>query len=415
MISSAYRDAAVICVAALAMLGTLPGRTQGLGLVTKPLLDNLHLDSGLFATINLWATLIGAACCVPIGRLFDWLGSRVVLVGVAIALGCAVLWMSRVTAAVPLFVTVTLTRGLGQSALSVVSLAIVGKWYVQRVGMAMGVYSFLVGIGFIASFVALREILPRTDWRSVWAGLGWLLILGLAPAAWLLPRKKTAPTKDHARLECGGDESDGFSLWNALQTPAFWLFATASSTYLLAASGVSLFNELILNDLGFEARTYHTGLIYGTATGLLSNFLGGWMAIRWSMGRVMAVGMALLAGSLVTFPHLKTEAQVYIQASAMGLAGGIVTVVFFAIWSKAYGRPHLGKIQGAAQMMTVVASAVGPLIFDAAKQRTGSYALIFYTLSSIVALLGIGTWFVRLPRPEEGAPPTLRHVGESIP
>lgn len=58
-------------VAAVAMLATLPGRTQGLGLVTEPLLEDLQLDRGEFAHMNLWATLLGALFCLPAGRLTD--------------------------------------------------------------------------------------------------------------------------------------------------------------------------------------------------------------------------------------------------------------------------------------------------------------------------------------------------------
>src|SRR6266404_6254326 len=47
-------------MAALAMVATLPGRTQGLGLVTEPLLRDMHLNRVTYATINLWSTLIGA-------------------------------------------------------------------------------------------------------------------------------------------------------------------------------------------------------------------------------------------------------------------------------------------------------------------------------------------------------------------
>ncbi|MCI0423402.1 MAG: hypothetical protein L0312_30000 [Acidobacteria bacterium] len=52
-----------LTVAALAMVGTLPGRTQGLGLITEPLLRDLQLDRVLFAQINLWATLMPAMAC----------------------------------------------------------------------------------------------------------------------------------------------------------------------------------------------------------------------------------------------------------------------------------------------------------------------------------------------------------------
>src|SRR5260221_453260 len=74
-------------VAAPAMVGTLPGRTQGLGLITESLLHDLQIDRVAFAQMNLWATLLGSLFCLGIGRLMDQVGSRVMLGVVALALG----------------------------------------------------------------------------------------------------------------------------------------------------------------------------------------------------------------------------------------------------------------------------------------------------------------------------------------
>ena len=42
----------VLGVAALAMVGTLPGRTQGLGLITEPLIRDLGVSRIAYAQIN---------------------------------------------------------------------------------------------------------------------------------------------------------------------------------------------------------------------------------------------------------------------------------------------------------------------------------------------------------------------------
>jgi MFS family permease len=123
----AYYGWTVLVVAAAAMVGTPPGRTQGLGLITEPLLADLQIDRVTYATLNFWATIIGAAGALGIGRLIDRYGSRAVLVGLSLGLGGVVCATSQVTALPALAVWLTLTRALGQSALSVVSLAIVGQ------------------------------------------------------------------------------------------------------------------------------------------------------------------------------------------------------------------------------------------------------------------------------------------------
>ncbi len=88
-----YYGWANLAMAALAMVATLPGRTQGLGLITEQLISDMHVDRVTYATINLWATLIGAAFCLPCGRLLDRYGSRVVLTLTVLFLGATVAGM----------------------------------------------------------------------------------------------------------------------------------------------------------------------------------------------------------------------------------------------------------------------------------------------------------------------------------
>jgi MFS family permease len=394
-----YYGWANLAVAALAMVGTLPGRTQGLGLVTESLLTDFRIDRVTYATINLWATLAGSLFCLPCGRLVDGMGSRIVLTGVVLALGASVLGMTGTSSLIALCLAITLTRGLGQSALSVVSLALVGKWFGRGLNYAMGVYSLLVGIGFIAAFPSVGHAVLALGWRAAWSGMGWALLVVLAPLAWLVVRN--GPEAHSLQFDGGPapEQSGGrdLTLREALRSPAFWFFALSSSLFGLVYSGISLFNQSILEQRGFDASTYHNVLVISTLLGLLANFGGGWLASRWPIQRLMGLGMAMLGGALLALPLASSYIHVVLYGVVMGVAGGIVTVVFFSVWGQVYGRSHLGKIQGCAQMMTVFASAIGPLLLAKTLERTGSYDLIFYGLAVVVACLGTGSWFVPLP------------------
>ena len=57
----------IVGIAALAMVGTLPGRTQGLGLITEALLADLGLDRVTYAGVNFWATIVGALGALGVG------------------------------------------------------------------------------------------------------------------------------------------------------------------------------------------------------------------------------------------------------------------------------------------------------------------------------------------------------------
>ena len=400
-----YYGWVVVGVAALAMVGTLPGRTQGLGLITEPLLRDLAVDRVRFAEINFVATLVGSVFCFGIGGLVDRHGSRIVLTVLSLVLGVVVVGLSAVQGAAMLLVMIALTRGLGQSALSVVSLAMPGKWFRRQLTWAMGVYALVMSIGFMLAFPAVGALVQASGWRVAWASVGAALVFGLAPIAWLFVRAEPAT---NAELEApsaaaSNEDATDTTLAGALRSPAFWVFGLASALYGLAASGIGLFNESILAERGFAPDVYYTALAVTAITGLAGNFVAGAWADRGSLRRVLIVALLLLTVALIALPHVSTTAHVMAQAVAMGVAGGFVMVVFFSFWGKAYGRAHLGRIQGVAQALTVFASAVGPLLLAWCAAATGSYAAAFYVLAATLVLLTVAALVVRVPAGVEAA------------
>ncbi|HET9467710.1 MAG TPA: MFS transporter [Vicinamibacterales bacterium] len=396
---SFYYGWVVLAVAAAAMVGTLPGRTQGLGLVTEPLLADLNIGRVDYAQLNLWATLLGAAAAIGIGRFIDRFGSRVVLTFVATALGLTVVTMSRVTTFAELAVAVTLTRALGQSALSVVSIAMVGHWFVRRIDMAMAVYSVALSVGFMIAFPVVGSLVQSRGWRFAWFSVGMAILAALVPMALLLVRKNPE-LEPEPRTRNRNLEPQGYSLRDALHTPAFWVFSIGAALYGLVASGIGLFNESILAERGFGPQVYYQTLVVTAITGLAGNFIGGWLARVIALNRLMAISLFVLAIGLVALPHVSAMPMVIAWALVMGLGGGLVMVLFFSVWPRLYGRRELGRIQGMAQAMTVLASAIGPLLLAACVEMTGSYAAMFYILATSVATAAAAAFFIRLPRLE---------------
>ncbi|MCC6538640.1 MAG: MFS transporter, partial [Bryobacterales bacterium] len=311
-------------------------------------------------------------------------------------LGLTVVGMSRASTGFwTLAAFVTLTRGLGQSALSVVSLAHVGKWFARRLPMAMGIYALLVSVGFIAAFPSVGAAVLAYGWRASWQGVGLALLAGFLPAVWLFASNADATAGEAEDL---GAQPGDLTFAAALATPSFWVFGLASAAFGLVYSGIALFNESILAQRGFPPAVYHQTLVVSTMIGLVANFAGGWLAPRWSVQRLMAVGMAALALSLAALPLVATVTHTMLWAASMGIAGGIVTVVFFSVWSQVFGRAHLGRIQGAAQMLTVLASATGPVLLASTLARDGAYDAVFRALAVFVVLLAVACWVVPLPR-----------------
>ena len=377
------------------MLATLPGRTQGLGLVTEPLLADFRLDRVTYANLNLWATLLGAALCFPAGWAIDRFGLRWVTAAISLSLGLAVWQLSMFAGSITLlFVLLLATRAFGQSALSVCSITTVGKWFPNRVGMAMGVYSVLLSVFFAVAFVAVGYSVRLNGWRSAWLQIALALLCVVTPLVLLFLREpRPAAIAKEAALPINA----GFTLAQALRTPAFWVFAGTAAAFNLVSSGLGLFNEAVLAERGFDQTTFHLFLAITTLLSLIGQFTCGWLTRHCRYQTLTLIALLFYAVGLAGIPLASKLWQLWCAAIPLGMAGGMIIVIFFSVWSDLFGQRHLGRIQGAAQMLTVLSSGLGPVLFAKCAARSGSYAPLLFTLAGIAVLMAFVAKGVRVP------------------
>lgn len=368
------------------MIATMPGRTQGLGLVTEPLLADLRLERMQYANINLWATLLGSLACIPAGWALDRLGLRRVTGAVLLALALAVWSLGALEAGLlSLFFWLLLSRALGQSALSVCSIAAVTRWFPRGAGTAMGLYSVLVSVGFALAFGIVGQAVSAHGWRTAWTGIAAALVVVATPIALLGLRPPPASPASEATLY----PLSGYTLAEALRTGSFWLFACTAAVFNLVSSGLGLFNEAVLAERGFDQRAFHHFLVAASLVSLGGQLFGGWMLRRSSHQTLALVALLLHAASLLGVARMGAPWHLWAVAAVFGLSGGMIMVLFFSVWSDLFGQRHLGRIQGVAQMVTVLASALGPVLFAWCASSFGSYAPLLLGFAAAIVPLAL--------------------------
>lgn len=400
-----YYGWAIVIVASLVMTATLPGRTHGLGIITKEMLSDIGLSTLTFGWINFAATLLGATFCIPCGWIIDRGGLRWLVGGTVAALGLVVCAMTRATDPVSLAVLVTLTRGLGQSMLSVISITMVARWFQRRLGPAMGIYCVVMSILLTAATIGLMEAQNSVGWRSAWNGQG-VILLVMAPILFYFtssaPRDRAVEFTTESRSTT--TVFTGNTLADALISPCFWVFALSISLFGMIHAGLSLFQEFILEERGFGRSEYQMVMGIGLLIGMVSNLLFGWLSRRIDLRVLLGFAMFCYAGAMAGFPLVVERWHLVIYAFMQGAAGGMISVLFFAAWGKYFPGLHLGRIQGAAQMLTVFASAMGPIVFELAKSGSGgSYMPVFFAAAIGSLLLGVAAILTPLPQYHAGS------------
>ncbi len=371
-------------LASLAMVATLPGRTVGLGLITEQLLVDLGVTRSSYAELNLWATFLGALFLFGTGPALDRSLRWTTTVVLATFSG-AVFWLAHLPGPGLLLPVLILTRGLGQSSLSLSAVAIVGKSFKKKLSTAMGIFAVATSLLFVAAIPSVDSLLGQLGWRNVWIILA-AVILGISLLVAFLIRDPQAQN-GHGEDD---ETTTGMPFREALRSPAFWVLTIGIGIYYFAFTGITLFSESLVVSLDFSKDIRNWFLAIMMFSGLASNLYCGWLAQRISVLNIFGGAMIIFAACLIGFPLASGSiGLISTVAVALGIGSGAVTVIFFAGFADLFGKRHLGKIQGVAQTMTVASSGTGPLIFARSFESSGSYSSVFFTLAPLALLVGI--------------------------
>src|SRR5262249_31331078 len=157
-------------------------------------------------------------------------------------------------------------------------------------------------------------------------------------------------------------------------------------------------------DRGLSREVFFDSLTIGIVGVLGFKVVGAWLCDRWSMRMMSALCMLLYAGTAVAVPFLETPNQAYVWSIAKSLALSVHTVIYYAIWGYAFGRRDLAQIQGAAHVLTVTASGLGPVVFGLCRDQLGTYDPCMYATAIGSFAIGAAMLFVPVPcaeRPRE--------------
>jgi MFS family permease len=317
-----------------------------------------------------------------IGRLVDRAGARRMLGIVALLLGLACLGLAASSGALGLFLGFAALRALGQGSLPVIGTLLVAQWFVRYRGRAMAT----VGLGFAASNAFLppftQQLVDTLGWRGAYVALA-VMVWALLLPAFLLARNRPEPLglfPDGSDGPPAQEQAQAVSGQPAITPPTlrearFWMLALPMAAGPFVVTALVFHQASIFAERGLSAAVAAGVFTAFAASSALMMVTAGFLVERIGPKRMALFNLLLMFSGVAWLTQMNSAPGAVLYAVLLGASSGGQSVVQGVAWATYYGRQGLGRLQGAAAMVTISAAALAPLPLAALQQSAGNYGL----------------------------------------
>ncbi len=394
------------------MIGCCAVLFAGLGIVNncagiffKPVCDALDFTRGQFAA---YTSIQGVVIIITLpfaGRLLPKLNLRVFLSILVILMCGAFMSMSRFHSLYSWYAA-AIFMGLGTGSLVLLAAPIlIGNWFKEKVGLAMGISMSFSGIGGAIFNPIGSLIIENYGWRSAYFTLGLLALIimlpftlfvfrfrpsdmGLRPYA--APKEATDLTRETAAEDLS-DELTGVSSKIAFRSASFY-------SLLIFIFGVSIFVSVQQHIPGYASSlkyppTIGAGLLSLIMIGMIIGKLGlGALNDRIGVYRTTMTGVVISVFGALFLILGGTGVWVFmIGAFLAGIGMAMPTVQNPMLVRDLFGQKDYSAIFSVAAMVFSLTAAAGVVGIGVIFDKTHSFlpALVVVMISLGIAFSGI--------------------------
>ena len=279
---------------------------------------------------------------------------------------------------------------------AVVSNSLLSRWFVRRLGLALGISNAGLGLGGVLLPPVIAGLLDEFGWRSIWQAGAAIVIFVLLPLTIVIVRDR--PTEREGFHYLSGDRTPqahgGAAMgWaEVLSSRNFWLIVAAYLPMLALYGAVMQNVAPIAIARGFSEQA--AGMLLAVLSiGQLVATLGGGVVSDRIGNRLPLMGFAVICAFGGAIVAIGESVPMLIAGVFLVAFGGSFWPVLAAALATEFGASGVGRALGAAIFFLPFA-VLAPFGLAKAQEITGSYvpglsAMIAVTLLGAFACLFI--------------------------
>ena len=385
----------IIVIISSFILVIIHGIASSYGVFFNELKMEFRSNQATISGIGALAFFMEGLYAVPLGRLADRFGPRLVMTVCGLFLGIGYLLMSQASTLWQLYLFYPFMAGFGIASGNVVLLSTVTRWFVKRRGLMTGIVKVGTGVGIFILPLVSSWLISGYGWRYAYIVLSIVGVIGTVGMAQFLRRDPGQMGLKPFGVQDTNENSQELvtalqlSLWDTMRTSQFRAVCIAYFFAWYATQSVMIH---------IVARALANGFTFTRAASIVSVIGAISIAGRLAMGgvgdklgnrRALMICFSVLVVALSWLQLAEELWMFYLFAVLYGFAHGGFFAIMSPLVSELFGTESHGVNFGMILFLGQIGGAIGPVVTGRLFDINGNYDMAFFILiiTSIVALI----------------------------
>ena len=381
-----------------------------LSVFVVPMTDQLGWSRGLFSGAVSLGGLAAVVVTPFVGRWIDRYGSGPLIAVSSVLTGACAIGLSLIAAPWAFYSLYVPGRMVFAGPLELSIPTAISNWFIRRRPLGLAIEAMSKGAGLAVMPLAAQLIIGGWGWRTAWVAMGlFTFAVGVLPPLIFMSRRPEdmglepdpgPPVLDPKRAL--GEKRDAgmaggrtpvsvaepdFTVSQALKTRAFWMISAFAAATFMVQAGVSLHQVPHYINQGLPgALAAITAGVYAFSQ-VPAGLIWAWLSRRFPVRVLLAFAAFVVGMGSIATAASSTLTSALAASVVLGLGVGGLHLLVRLAWADYYGRQNLGSIRGLALSFQVAGQGLGPLVAGFMFDATASYQmpLMVFTVAAFSA------------------------------
>ena len=337
------------------------GQTFFVALFNDDIKSYYSLSDGQFGLLYALATTLSSLLIVNFAKMIDYIDLRIysLLITLGLLLPCFAIYFLP-SNIIFLFIIIFALRFFGQGAMNHAGITSMTRYFGKNRGKAISVGNLggMIGVMFLPFFIVYLS--DSFSFRQIWLFCGLSLLFFLPILFFILNNQFERQEKFKNSLI---EENKQWKTREVIKNKNFLIYLPIASAFSFIGTGLMFHQIFIFTQKGWTIEMLGTGFIFLGGFSIIGLIFGGPLIDILNPRKAILFILTPIFFAILILLFFDSYFFLIIYMSLYGLNLGISAPFIGSLWAELFGLESLGTVKALFHAISVLASALSPVIF----------------------------------------------------